>query len=510
MFHKKLFRLKIIQTEEELIELAKILRRSRYIFYDTETSGLRVRYPGNDFVAGWTFAVEDEADPTNSVYYIPVGHVYEGVYESHVGNAGKKTKILLTEEDEADWIGEEFYNVDPELFNEIILPIFYEKGHIKIAHNQMYDWHVLANEGVDIPAIASSYEYDDTQVMYHMVDEEGEKKLESIVKKCYKVSKADYSCTIATVSKEEKLAAGLKTVNNATFPLVAIPIGGQYSAEDVWFMKQLYYELIEWMKEEEQWDIYQTYRRPLVLNLWKMERNGVDFDKKKAEEMQRLAEIELEKFKYQLFELAGVEFNVSSGQQVGEILFGHKKLLKDKKTGEYKESFNAELLAHSFKFPVQSWTDGGKEKDKKLKLPKTDDASLEEILKIEYADKKKLRGQEFVRVMQQYNRLAKLHSAFIIGMQEQIYQDGKIHCSFNITGTDSGRLSCSSPNMQQCPRPLDKPKEPKEENFDDPEEYQNKLKKYKKEKAEYDFWIRFEIRELMYEPDEERTLIALD
>ena len=76
MFHKKLFRLKIIQTEEELIELAKILRRSHYIFYDTETSGLRVRYPGNDFVAGWTFAVEDEADPTNSVYYIPVGHVY--------------------------------------------------------------------------------------------------------------------------------------------------------------------------------------------------------------------------------------------------------------------------------------------------------------------------------------------------------------------------------------------------------------------------------------------------
>ena len=348
MFHKKLFNLVIIQTESELLELAALLREAKYHFFDTETSGFRVRFPGNDFAVGWTFAVEDAADPTNSVYYVPVGHAYEGVYESHTGNSGKKIKMTLTDEDEADWIGEEFYNVDPELFNSIILPIFSERGHIKIAHNQMYDWHVVANEGVDVAGFAKHYEYDDTQVMYHMVDEEGEKKLESIVKKCYGVSKADYNCVVATVSKEEKISAGLKTANKANFPLVAIPVGAQYSAEDVWFMKQLYFELVDWMKEEEQWDIYETYRRPLVLNLWKMERQGIDFDKKRAEEMRHLAEVELEKFKYEMFEIVGEEFNVSSGQQVGEILFGHKKILKDKKTGDYKESYNANLVNASF------------------------------------------------------------------------------------------------------------------------------------------------------------------
>ena len=510
MFHKKLFNLVIVQTEEELTKLKWLLKSAQYHFWDTETSGLRVRFPGNDFAVGWTFAVEDETDPTNSVYYVPVGHAYEGVYESHVGNSGSKIKLQLTDDDEAEWIGKEYYNVDPALFNKVILPLLSELGHVKIAHNQMYDWHVLANEGVDVPSFARHYEYDDTQVMYHMVDEEGEKKLESIVKKCYGILKADYNCVVATVSNAEKVEAGLKANNKANFPLVSIPVGAQYSAEDVWFMKQLYFELINWMEEEGQWEIYQKYRRPLVLNLWKMEREGVDFDKKKAEEMQRLAEIELDKFKYQLFELAGVEFNVSSGQQVGEILFGHKKIIKDKKTGAYKESYNQHLVDASFNFPVQAWTDGGKEKDKKLKIPKTDDDSLEDLLKLEYKDKKKKRGQEFVRIMQDFNNLNKVYSTYIVGMQNELYQDGKIHCSFNITGTTSGRMSCSEPNLQNLKRPLELPKEPKELDFEDSIEYRKKLRKYRKEKMEYDFWIRFEIRELIYEPDEERILIALD
>ena len=54
------------------------------------------------------------------------------------------------------------------------------------------------------------------------------------------------------------------------------------------------------------------------------------------------------------------------------------------------------------------------------------------------------------------------------------------------------------------------PKKPKEEDFEDYAEYEAKVRKYKKEMLEYDFWIRFEIRELIYEPDPTRILIALD
>ena len=51
----------------------------------------------------------------------------------------------------------------------------------------------------------------------------------------------------------------------------------------------------------------------------------------------------------------------------------------------------------------------------------------------------------------QYKKLSKLKSAFIDGLEKQMYADGKVHPSFNIIGTDSGRLSCSSPNLQQMP-----------------------------------------------------------
>ena len=58
----------------------------------------------------------------------------------------------------------------------------------------------------------------------------------------------------------------------------------------------------------------------------------------------------------------------------------------------------------------------------------------------------------------EYKKLAKLKSAFVDGLLEQIYEDGKAHPSFNIVGTDSGRISCSSPNLMQLPNASDEDK----------------------------------------------------
>jgi hypothetical protein len=73
--------------------------------------------------------------------------------------------------------------------------------------------------------------------------------------------------------------------------------------------------------------------------------------------------------------------------------------------------------------------------------------------------------------------------------------------------TDSWRLSCSEPNMQQLPRPFEEPKYPKQGEEESDESFAKAVQKYKVAKAEYDFWVQFEIRDLIIPDDPENEYI---
>lgn len=508
MFQMNYYELKIVQNEMELYQLAQKLKKSKYRYFDTETTGLRVRYKGNDSIVGWTFAVDDEID--TKVYYIPTGHEFEGEYTSHVDfeklKLNPKDFPYFDEEKFAgDWV-----NLDLDAVIQALLPAFYDQSGIWVAHNITFDLHVLASHGIDVERMTIKGNYFDTMVAFHTVDEEAEKKLETIIKKRYQVIKTDFNDVVATVSNEEKKALGFKTVSTkASFQHVQIPIGAYYSGEDVWFMKQLMPDVIQELVEDGQDKLFYRLRMPFLMVLWKMERRGVKVDKKKLDIMTKKAKEELDAIEYSIYEICGVKFNIGSGQQVAEILHGHKKKIKDKKLGGYKESYNNDLVMRSFGFPVVSWTAGGADKDKKLQNPQTNADSLKEMLEIEWSKKLGVaqsyfeKGKKVVRLLLKYARLEKLYSAFMKGLAENMYQDGCVHPSFNNCGTDSWRLSCDSPNLQQLPRPLEMPKAP-------PKDEQEKYAKYLEEKAEYDFWIQFEIRELFIADEEDEVIIAGD
>jgi DNA polymerase I-like protein with 3'-5' exonuclease and polymerase domains len=398
-------------------------------------------------------------------------------------------------------------------------------------------------------------------LLFHTFNEEDEdkKKLEAIIAKVFGIRKTDYDDVVATVLPHEKRELGFKNVNQkALFHHVQIPIAALYSGEDVFYMKQLYPDLIEEVKKDEQYDLYEKMRKPFMRVLWKMERRGIRLDKKRCEEMNKLAGEELDKLKYQLFDLVGTEFNVNSDQQVYEILFGHKKKMLDEKAMRalaeseglevgrgktkllesgvkkiYKESFDQNLIKRAYYFPVIEWTEGGKGKDRNLRAPKVGSDQLEAILKFDWTKPKAIlrkagfnlkkmsekerkqivkrweEGKEVIQLILRYSRLEKLKSTYMEGMLKLVYKDGKIHTSYNICGTDSWRLSSSEPNLQNLVRPLEKPKEPKRENYETEEAYEHEYDRYKKEKDEYDFWIRFEIRSLFI-PDEGYYLVAAD
>lgn len=516
MYHQKYFKLNIVQ-EGTLSTFLNLFKNARQVFWDTETSGLNVRAVGKDYTVGFTFAFDDAT--SKDVFYVPVRHVFEGKYEDN-GRFSFLKKSQL--EKFSDFCPEKFegtyYNVDSFKFVAELKSIMECGGKEYIAHNQDYDLHLLANEGIDIYKVFDVNTFQDTQIMVHTLDENVEKNLESVTKMIFKVEKSHYSDTIKTVTKEEKLSQGLKATNNASFQHVQIPIGAQYSAEDVWFMKQMYPMLEKGLREDDSYDMYIKCRMPFMKALWKMERKGVSVDIAALDKMQELAEKELENSKYKMFSLTGVEFNPDSGQHLYEILFGFKKKvmrltpsaqnafemesvgytttektkLKNLYMNEpshvmFVESCNNNLVDVNFGFKPIEFTTGGKYGYEELQTPKTGGDILKALLKQKNVDAK---AHDFITELVTYKKLSKLISAFMIGLRENIYSDGKVHCSFNICGTDSYRLSSQYPNLQQLPHPLEEPKAGEDRTY-------------------FDFWERFEIRKLFI-ADEGYSVIACD
>lgn len=517
MFHQKYFELNIVQNDT-LDDFFSKFERARMVFLDSETSGTSVRWTGKDYVVGYTFAFEDEV--SKDVFYVPVRHDFEGLYKENNRFRLVPPKFFnpkyFPDFDKSKFEGE-YYNVDAYNFAQRLRLIMENGGKTYIAHNIDFDLHAIANEGIDIVKVFNKNIIEDTMVMVHTIDETVEKNLEAVTKMIYGVEKSHYSDVIKTVTNDEKLSVGIKANANAAFMQVQIPIGGQYSAEDVWFMKQMFPQLIEGLKNEGMTDYYYKVRIPYLKVLWKMERKGFRIDTQLLEKMSKEAEVEIKNLEYKLYSLAGVEFNPSSSQNLYELLFGFKKkavqlnesaqkaydevaknlatkdklsykkqLMSERANVIFKESYNKDFVSRNFGFKVVEWTAGGQYAYEELKTPKVGKDELKKLKRQKVSEE----AHKFIDCLTDYKKLVKLKSAFMDGLWDLIYEDGKVHCSFGLCGTDSFRLSCQQPNLQQLPHPLEEPKEGEDRTY-------------------FDFWDRFEIRKLFI-ADEGYSVVAAD
>lgn len=517
MFHQKYFELNIVQNDT-LDDFFSKFERARMVFLDSETSGTSVRWTGKDYVVGYTFAFEDEV--SKDVFYVPVRHDFEGLYKENNRFRLIPPKFFnpkyFPDFDKSKFEGE-YYNVDAYNFAQRLRLIMENGGKTYIAHNIDFDLHAIANEGISVVKVFNKNIIEDTMVMVHTIDETVEKNLEAVTKMIYGVEKSHYSDVIKTVTNDEKLSVGIKANANAAFMQVQIPIGGQYSAEDVWFMKQMFPQLIEGLKNEGMTDYYYKVRIPYLKVLWKMERKGFRIDTQLLEKMSKEAEIEIKNLEYKLYSLAGVEFNPSSSQNLYELLFGFKKkavqlnesaqkaydeaaknlatkdklsykkqLMSERANVIFKESYNKDFVSRNFGFKVVEWTAGGQYAYEELKTPKVGKDELKKLKRQRVSEE----AHKFIDCLTDYKKLVKLKSAFMDGLWEHIYEDGKVHCSFGLCGTDSYRLTCQNVNLQQLPHPLEEPKEGEDRTY-------------------FDFWDRFEIRKLFI-ADEGYSVVAAD
>lgn len=174
------------------------------------------------------------------------------------------------------------------------------------------------------------------------------------------------------------------------------------------FVYDIKKELEDEMKKEECTYLFKQIEMPLSVVLGEMEYQGIRVDVDVLKSMNVELEEKIKEISEKIYDLAGEKFNISSPKQLGEILFVKLKIGKGKKT---KSGYS------------------------------TDKAVLEK-----YADR-----HEIVPLVLEHRMLTKLQSTYVIGLESNILEDGKVHTIYTQTLTRTGRLSSIEPNLQNIP-----------------------------------------------------------
>jgi DNA polymerase-1 len=188
------------------------------------------------------------------------------------------------------------------------------------------------------------------------------------------------------------------------------PIGGG-AGEHADFLQRLAPLLRKQIDEQDLTAAYETIDLPLAGVLAEMERTGILVDPQALEKMSHSMEKEVRRLEKEIWKLAGSEFNVNSPTQLAEILFDKLNLQVPSRRGRGKvRSTAAEILE-------------------------------------ELSDQ-----HELPRKVIEYREIAKLKSTYVDALPKLIHPDtGRLHTSYSQTGTATGRLSSSDPNLQNIP-----------------------------------------------------------
>ncbi|MGO9484119.1 MAG: DNA polymerase I [Rhodomicrobium sp.] len=278
-----------------------------------------------------------------------------------------------------------------------------DESVLKIGQNIKYDLVVMRRYGVRL------WPYDDTMLLAYAVDQ-GRGGLAGFGMD--ELSKRHLGHTPIAFNE----VAG-KGKTQVAFDCVPVDKATEYSAEDADVTLRLWHLFKARLAAEGMAAVYETLERPMPLILGEMELAGVMVDRVvlarlSGEFAQSLARIEGE-----IYALAGSRFNIGSTMQVADLLFGKFGLPGGKKTGTGKWSTGAKVLE--------------------------DLVSSEELTE----DQRRLPAK-----LLEWRQLAKLKNTYTDSLPQHIdAETGRVHTSYALASTSTGRLSSTEPNLQNIP-----------------------------------------------------------
>ena len=278
---------------------------------------------------------------------------------------------------------------------EIFRSVFENPKTLKIGQNIKYDILILENYGIKVQGPMF-----DTMIAHYILQPELHHGMDYL---------AEIYLNYKTVHIEELIGEkgkGQKNMSDLEPQKVY-----EYACEDADITLQLKGILEKEIEKDGTSDLFWNIEMPLVKVLAYMERNGAMIDPKVLAETSRLFTERMKVLETQIYEAAGMSFNILSPKQVGEILFDRMHIVdkpKKTKTGQYVTS------------------------EEVLETLKSDNPIVDLILK--------------------YRGLKKLLGTYVDALPELVNPEtGKIHTSYNQTVTATGRLSSSNPNLQNIP-----------------------------------------------------------
>lgn len=279
-------------------------------------------------------------------------------------------------------------------FVRIVKPLLEDPSVLKIGQNAKYDWVVLKRLGITVAPC------DDTMLISYALDAgrmgHGMDELSEVL------------LGHKPIAFKDVCGSGKSMV---TFDRVPLDRATHYAAEDADITLRLWHVLKPRLAAEGMTALYETAERPLIDVIARMEMRGVSVDRQilsrlSGEFAQSMAGMEAG-----IFEVAGGSFNIGSPKQIGDILFGKLGLAGAKKT------------------KTGAWATG---------------ADVLEDLAAE--------GHELPRRILDWRQLSKLKSTYTDALPGYIHPETKrVHTSYSLAATTTGRLASSEPNLQNIP-----------------------------------------------------------
>jgi DNA polymerase-1 len=277
---------------------------------------------------------------------------------------------------------------------EALRPLLESLGNLKIGFNIKFNAVMFAQHGITIR------NHDDVQLMSYALDAgRNSHGLDAL---------AQSWLGHAVISHGELTGSGK---GKLTFDQVAIDRATAYSAEDADVIMRLWRVLKPRLVAERMTSVYETLERPLISVLARMERRGISIDRQvlsrlSGEFAQTAARVEAE-----IQEIAGEPVNVGSPKQIGDIIFGKMGIPGGSKTKTGAWSTSAQIL-----------------------------------------DELAEQGHEFPKKILEWRQVSKLKSTYTDALPTYVHpQTHRVHTTYALAATTTGRLSSNEPNLQNIP-----------------------------------------------------------
>ncbi len=306
--------------------------------------------------------------------------------------AGEAFYIPISHKRESDLLVKKQLKLKDVL--SVIKPYLEDSSIKKIGQNIKYDYRIFLKYGIQINSI------EDTMLMSYSLDAGKNRHNMDLLSELHLNHK--------TITFKDVAGTGKSQV---TFDFVDIEQAKNYACEDADITFRLYEFFEKRLFSEHVLGVYQNLEKPLIPVLSSMENNGIKIDKNILQKLSKKFEIEIENLQKKIFKIAKEEFNIGSPKQLGDIIYDKLKIAGTKKTKKGNLATNVSVL--------------------------------EDLAE---------QGHEFPRLVLNWRQKTKLKNTYTDTLPTYIHNETKrVHTSFLLAATTTGRLASANPNLQNIP-----------------------------------------------------------